>query len=77
MQVSEGKALAVGPMTWEFWEPGRWAWFDVDKVHEIRNTGTVPLEYHRGRSPRARRFASRVDPVRDTRFESSVSLMKP
>ena len=45
MQVSEGKGLAVGPMTWEFWEPGRWAWFDVDKVHEIRNTGTVPLEY--------------------------------
>jgi mannose-6-phosphate isomerase-like protein (cupin superfamily) len=32
-------------MTWEFWEPGRWAWFDVDKVHEIRNTGNVPLEY--------------------------------
>ena len=45
IQVSEGKGLAVGPMTWEFWEPGRWAWFDVDKVHEIRNTGTVPLEY--------------------------------
>jgi uncharacterized cupin superfamily protein len=45
IQVSDGKGLAVGPMTWEFWEPGRWAWFDVDKVHEIRNTGTVPLEY--------------------------------
>jgi uncharacterized protein (DUF885 family)/quercetin dioxygenase-like cupin family protein len=45
VQVSEGKGLAVGPMTWEFWEPGRWAWFDADKVHEIRNTGTVPLEY--------------------------------
>jgi uncharacterized protein (DUF885 family)/quercetin dioxygenase-like cupin family protein len=45
IQVSEGKGLAVGAMTWEFWEPGRWAWFDVDKVHEIRNTGTVPLEY--------------------------------
>ena len=45
VQVSEGKGLAVGPMTWEFWEPGRWAWFDVDKVHEIRNIGTVPLEY--------------------------------
>jgi quercetin dioxygenase-like cupin family protein len=45
VQVSEGKGLAVGPMTWEFWEPGRWAWFDVDKEHEIRNTGTVPLEY--------------------------------
>jgi uncharacterized cupin superfamily protein len=45
VQVSEGKGLAVGPMTWEFWEPGRWAWFDVDKVHEIRNTGAVPLEY--------------------------------
>jgi uncharacterized protein (DUF885 family)/quercetin dioxygenase-like cupin family protein len=45
VQVSDGKGLAVGPMTWEFWEPGRWAWFDADTVHEIRNTGTVPLEY--------------------------------
>jgi uncharacterized protein (DUF885 family) len=45
VQVSDGRGVAVGPMTWEFWEPGRWAWFDADKVHEIRNTGTVPLEY--------------------------------
>ena len=44
-QISEGKALAVGPMTFELYEPGRWAWFDTGKTHELRNVGTVPVEF--------------------------------
>ena len=44
VQVSDGKALAVGPMTWELGELGRWAWFDGGTTHEIRNVGTVPFE---------------------------------
>ena len=44
VQVSDGKAQAAGPMTWELGEPGRWAWFDGGAAHEIRNVGTVPFE---------------------------------
>jgi len=44
IQVSGGHGHAVGPMTWELGELGRWAWFDKGAVHEINNTGTVPLE---------------------------------
>jgi mannose-6-phosphate isomerase-like protein (cupin superfamily) len=44
-QISDGKALAVGPMTFELYEQGRWAWFDEGKTHEIRNVGTVPVEF--------------------------------
>jgi quercetin dioxygenase-like cupin family protein len=44
VQVSDGQAKAVGPMTWELGEQGRWAWFDGGAVHEIRNVGTVPFE---------------------------------
>jgi uncharacterized protein (DUF885 family)/mannose-6-phosphate isomerase-like protein (cupin superfamily) len=44
VQVSDGHGHAVGPMNFELGEQGRWAWFDKDTVHEIRNTGTVPLE---------------------------------
>jgi uncharacterized protein (DUF885 family)/mannose-6-phosphate isomerase-like protein (cupin superfamily) len=44
-QISDGKAVAVGPMTFELYEQGRWAWFDEGKVHEIRNVGTVPVEF--------------------------------
>jgi uncharacterized protein (DUF885 family)/quercetin dioxygenase-like cupin family protein len=45
VQTSEGRALAVGPMTFELGEQGRWAWFDSGKVHEIRNVGSVPFEF--------------------------------
>ena len=45
VQTSEGHALAVGPMTFELNEQGRWAWFDSDHVHEIRNVGQVPVEF--------------------------------
>ena len=44
MQISDGKAQAVGPMTWELGESGRWAWFDGGTTHQISNAGTVPLE---------------------------------
>jgi uncharacterized protein (DUF885 family)/mannose-6-phosphate isomerase-like protein (cupin superfamily) len=44
-QISDGKAIAVGPMTFELYEQGRWAWFDEGKPHEIRNVGTVPVEF--------------------------------
>jgi uncharacterized protein (DUF885 family)/quercetin dioxygenase-like cupin family protein len=44
VQVSDGQGVAAGPMTWELGEQGRWAWFDGGATHEIRNTGSVPLE---------------------------------
>jgi uncharacterized protein (DUF885 family)/quercetin dioxygenase-like cupin family protein len=44
IQVSDGQGLAAGSMTWELSEQGRWGWFDAGASHEIRNTGTVPLE---------------------------------
>ena len=44
IQISDGKARAVGPMTWELGESGRWAWFDGGTTHQIRNVGTVPFE---------------------------------
>jgi hypothetical protein len=44
VQVSGGQGQAAGPMRWELGEQGRWAWFDKNTVHEIVNTGTVPLE---------------------------------
>jgi uncharacterized protein (DUF885 family)/quercetin dioxygenase-like cupin family protein len=44
IQISDGRGLAAGPMTWELSEPGRWAWFEGGTAHEIRNVGTVPLE---------------------------------
>ena len=44
VQISEGKGLAAGPMTWQLNEQGSWAWFDAGTSHEIRNVGAVPLE---------------------------------
>ena len=44
VQVSDGQGVAAGQMTWELSEQGRWAWFGGGTAHEIRNTGTVPLE---------------------------------
>jgi quercetin dioxygenase-like cupin family protein len=44
VQVADGKGVVSGPMTWELSEQGNWAWFDAGTAHEIRNTGTVPLE---------------------------------
>ena len=44
-ETSRGKAQATGPMTFELYEQGRWAWFDAGKTHEIRNVGTTPIEF--------------------------------
>ena len=44
VQISDGQGKAIGPMTWELGEQGRWAWFDAGKEHEIRNVGSVPFE---------------------------------
>jgi uncharacterized protein (DUF885 family)/quercetin dioxygenase-like cupin family protein len=44
VQVSDGQGVAAGPMTWELSEQGRWAWFDSGTAHQIKNTGSVPLE---------------------------------
>jgi len=44
VQVSDGQALATGPMAWDLGEQGRWAWFDGGKDHQIKNVGTVPFE---------------------------------
>ena len=44
LQDSEGKGVATGPMTFEFHEPGHWAFFDTGARHEISNTGTARLE---------------------------------
>ncbi len=45
VQVSDGQALAVGPMKWELNEPGRWAWFDAGDAHDVRNVGTTRVEF--------------------------------
>ena len=44
VQISDGQAVATGPMPWDLSEPGRWAWFDSGKDHQIKNVGTVPFE---------------------------------
>lgn len=44
VQISDGQALATGPMTWDLGELGRWAWFDGSKEHQIKNVGSVPFE---------------------------------
>jgi uncharacterized protein (DUF885 family)/quercetin dioxygenase-like cupin family protein len=44
VQVSDGKGIVSGPMTWELSEQGRWAWFDAGAPHEIQNVGATPIE---------------------------------
>lgn len=43
-QATAGTALAVGGATFEFNEPGGWAFFDDGDAHEVRNTGSTPIE---------------------------------
>jgi quercetin dioxygenase-like cupin family protein len=43
-QATPGKGLGAGPMTFEFNEPGQWAYFDADAPHEVSNVGSGPLE---------------------------------
>lgn len=44
LQDTAGKGLGVGGMTFEFNEPGQWAFFDAGSRHEISNTGSGRLE---------------------------------
>jgi quercetin dioxygenase-like cupin family protein len=43
-QDSSGKGLGVGGATFEFNEPGQWAYFDPGDRHQIVNTGDGRLE---------------------------------
>ena len=44
LQDSAGKGRGAGGMTFEFNEPGQWAFFDTGDRHEISNTGDGRLE---------------------------------
>jgi mannose-6-phosphate isomerase-like protein (cupin superfamily) len=44
IQATTGTGRAVGPMTFEFNEPGQWAFFDAGHEHEVRNPGETTLE---------------------------------
>jgi mannose-6-phosphate isomerase-like protein (cupin superfamily) len=43
-QATAGKGQGIGPMNWDFTEPGQWAFYDANVEHEVRNTGDGPLE---------------------------------
>ena len=59
VQTSEGRGLAVGPMTFELFEQGRWAWFDGGQGARDPQRGQRAARVHRSRSPAAE---SRVAP---------------
>jgi quercetin dioxygenase-like cupin family protein len=44
LQDTAGKGVGVGGMTFEFNEPGQWAYFDPGDRHQISNTGDSRLE---------------------------------
>lgn len=44
LQDTAGKGLGIGGMTFEFNEPGQWAYFDAGDRHQIANTGDGRLE---------------------------------
>jgi quercetin dioxygenase-like cupin family protein len=44
LQDTAGKGIGAGAMTFEFNEPGQWAFFDAGNRHELSNTGTGRLE---------------------------------
>jgi quercetin dioxygenase-like cupin family protein len=43
-QTTEGTATAQGARLWALNEPAAWAFFEAGDRHEVRNTGTKPLE---------------------------------
>ena len=45
VQTTAGHALGAGAMKFDFTEPGRWAFFDAGNPHEIRNSGSAPVEF--------------------------------
>ena len=44
LQDTSGRGLGVGGMTFEFNEPGQWAYFDPGDRHQVSNTGDARLE---------------------------------
>ena len=43
-QATEGTGMASGPMSFEFNEPGQWAYYDTGAEHTIRNVGDGAIE---------------------------------
>ena len=43
-QAIPGKAMADGPMDFEFNRPGQWAFYDASVGHTIKNVGDVSIE---------------------------------
>ena len=43
-QASDGTGLATGPMSFEFNEPGQWAFFEAGRRHVLENVGDRELE---------------------------------
>jgi len=44
IQATAGQAVGTGAMTWEFNEPGQWAFFDKGDRHDVRNAGESAVE---------------------------------
>ncbi len=44
IQATDGTGRGESAMSWEFNEPGQWAFFDSGARHLVRNTGDGPLE---------------------------------
>jgi quercetin dioxygenase-like cupin family protein len=45
IQGTAGNGLGTGAMTFEFNEPGQWAFFDAGDAHDVRNTGEGRIEF--------------------------------
>jgi quercetin dioxygenase-like cupin family protein len=44
VQVTDGKAVGAGAMTWEFNTPGQWAFFEPGDPHAFANIGDARIE---------------------------------
>ncbi|HEX5110107.1 MAG TPA: hypothetical protein VFV95_16765 [Vicinamibacterales bacterium] len=44
IQATNGRGLSVGPMKFEFNDPGYWGFYDAETEHEVQNSGDTPLE---------------------------------
>jgi quercetin dioxygenase-like cupin family protein len=44
LQATAGKGAGAGALTWEFNEPGQWAFFDAGDPHAFLNSGSNRLE---------------------------------
>ena len=43
-QAIAGKAMADGPMDFEFNRPGQWAFYDAGVEHSVKNLGDASIE---------------------------------